>query len=604
MVFLNKIHDILFDYLKVVNISNLNNNNNNNNERYIIMVLFIFIEYLIILKEDEKLKDLEYNQRMDLILSKEYIIDYLKITKIGEFQYDSLYYKILNESRSCNFKYKDYNINEKELKNLILINHNMFLVNNKLKETLNIEEEKEEERNNNLMKMNENNDDDNNIDEIRNMRKRERIRLIKYWYHYYSIYLNNYYLDFENEEILEFNWLNPNLKKLRYTLNNFPYNTKLVKNMDLKFDLNIRNCNSNSNNKDNDCIYDLGFVIPIINSRFKLAYSVLRERGFQNSKNKNRNLMNDGIKEFDDTMEEERREGVEGVEGGEGEGEERGADARTCSGFVENYSQLSESRFFNKVIDNNFIWLRNFCKNGSLQLLVNSLSCPDISIRYYSYQPLSILYEIISFHYNKYLQKVRDQEKEQENEQEQGQDQEQEQEQDEDDEDQEQLDDKDQEQEDQEQIEKESHIKEMETMNKKKRNKKQKKKHIRYIFKELPQVFMILNTLKNTVSGTLVTEHRESNSDKNDHEKVIESKHEDCIRLSSFLTRFISDSIEIIFEPENKLFKQVNYFMLSRSFLDRYDIPLLFNLLYSEDANDHNIYKSFIFNELETSIQV
>ncbi|TRY51972.1 Nucleolar pre-ribosomal-associated protein 1 C-terminal domain containing protein, partial [Cryptosporidium tyzzeri] len=253
--------------------------------------------------------------------------------------------------------------------------------------------------------------------------------------------------------------------------------------MDLNFNLNIRNCISNSNNKDDDCIYDLGFVIPIINSRFKLAYSVLRERGFQNSKNKNTNLMNDGIKEFDDTMEDERREG--------------GGVARTCSGFVENYIQLSESRFFNKVIDNNFIWLRNFCKNGSLQLLVNSLSCTDISIRYYSYQTLSLLYEIISFHYNKYLQKLREQEKERESKQEQENEEEQGQEEDEDDEDQEQ----------------------METMNKKKRNKKLKKKHIRYIFKELPQVFMILNTLKNTVSGTLVPEHRESNSDKNEHEK-------------------------------------------------------------------------------------
>ncbi|KAH8585266.1 uncharacterized protein ELE39_002199 [Cryptosporidium sp. chipmunk genotype I] len=604
MVFLNKIHEILFDYLNV-NILNSNNSFLNNNKKRHIMVLFIFIEYLIILKEDgnnslnmmnnnivdEKFKELENDQRMDLLLSKEYIIDYLRITKIGKFQENSLYYKILNESRNVEsridgFENEDYNINGKIFKSLILVNHNMFLVNSKLRETLTIEEEG----------INNMNDNDKNDDEMINQRKMERIRLVKHWYHYYSIYLNNYYIDFENEEISEFNWLNPNLKKLKYTLNNFPYNTKLIRNSDLDFNLNIRIRKYNDNDNNNDYyIYDLGFVIPIINSRFKLAYSILRERGFHNSKNKNINLLNENIKGFDEKILDK-----------EEEKDEEGRDIRTCSGFVENYNQLSESRFFSKVIDNNFIWLRNFCKNGSLQLVVNSLSCTDISLRYYSYQTLSLLYEIISFHYNKYLQRMRDQEEKEKKEEDKiYQDKEhEEKENDDEDEEDEENDDVDEEDEENDKEEEKKEIKEeIETMNKRKRNKKQRKKHIRYIFKELPQVFMILNTLKNTVSGTLVSEEKEKNSDKDD-DKDFESKHEDCIRLSSFLTRFISDSIEIIFEPENKLFKQINYFMLSRSFLDRYDIPLLFNLLYSEDTNDHFIYKSFIFKELETSIGI
>ncbi|OII72269.1 uncharacterized protein cubi_01602 [Cryptosporidium ubiquitum] len=607
LVFLNKIHEILFEYLKKDDLSTDNNSRN-------MIVIFIFIEYLLILKEDgnssstnssdkildESLIDLEKNQRVNLLISKEYIMDYLKITKIGKFQSDSLYYKILNESKIDRnneeyFENEDYNINCKEFKSLILANHNIFLVNNKLKETLigeedkgGIRQDKDDGERNNI---------NDNEEEARNNRVKERMRLVKYWYHYYSIYLNNNYIDFDNKHISEFNWLNPNLKRLKYTLNDFPYNSKLMKNSDLTFNLN-------DGRPENDYIYDLGLIIPIINSRFKLAYSILRERGFQNSKNKN--LGNDN-------REENNKELI-----GDTDNQEVGGDTRTCSGFVKDYGQLSGSRFFNNVIDNNFIWLRNFCKNGSLQLLINSLSCTDISLRYYSYQTLSLLYEIVSFHYNKYLQRLREQEQDEHEREEQEQDEGEQNEQEHDEQEEEEQEQDEQEQDEQEQDEREEDEQEqgeqkqeekIEVINKKKRNKKQRKKHIRYIFKELPQIFMILNTLKNTVSGTLVNENQEIEIEEKDENsdkmiKETESKHEDCIRLSSFLTRFISDSIEVIFEPENKLFKQINYFILSRPFLDRYDIPMVFNFLYSENANDHYIHKSFIFNELETSIKI
>ncbi|KAJ1611456.1 hypothetical protein OJ253_873 [Cryptosporidium canis] len=524
-VFLNRIHEIIFGFLEDEG-AGIDNSSRS------LMVLFIFVEYVQMLKESEVPDgsvELGERQGADWTVSREYILDYLKVTKIGGFDpSDSLYGRILSESRGEQTDYREERgcLSRREFRELILVNHNVFLVNSMLARKLIGDmdggEAKEE--------------DGRSESESTEDRMRKRVRWVKYWYHYYSIYLNNYCVDLENEKVSEFNWLSPSTKRLKHTLSNFPYSCKLVNNSD--FNVVTR--------PGDELVYNLGFVIPIINSRFKLAYSILRERGFQNSKNK--------VSEND--------------------GEE---DTRTCSGFIENYSELSGSRFSNKLIDNNFIWLRNFCKNGSLQLVVNSLSCMDVSLRYYSYQTLSLLFEIVSFHYNKYLQRLKLAEEEEEEEEE------------------EEREEEDGREEEEEEMEEEK----IEVINKRARNKrKRRRRKVRYIFKELPQIFMILNTLRNTVSGAMGGEKREEGVEGS------EGMHEDCIRLSSFLTRFISDSIEIVFEPENPLYRKINYFILSRSFLDRYDIPLLLSFLYSEDTGDYSVQKSFILRELGESVGV
>ncbi|KAF7458047.1 Galactose-binding domain-containing protein [Cryptosporidium felis] len=508
-------------------------------------VVFIFVEYLMILREEEESFDL-----------RQHLLNTVRISKLNKLGEESLYGKMLsylqenhkdgdsfaeintNLSKNSNFNVIHSSMKMKnKLVKIILTNQSINLANLKLHELF-LQENQIESR----------------LDE-----KNEQMKLVKHWYHYYSIYLDS----LQESDNSEFNWLNPNVSRLRLTLDNFPYNSKLINNSIKTYDT------SNGS-------YDLGFVIPIINSRFKLAYSILRERGFHNSKNKE----------------------IVGIDKGDCDQEEavQRENTRTCSGFIQDFEKLNNSRSsFNKIIDNCFIWLRSFCKNGALQILINSLSCKDFYLRFYSYQTLSLLFEIINFHYSKYIKRLREFEEEEgvkpketkkydsgngaEYDSETSSDGSHSE-----------SSESDSNENDDSKIKAEFKI---ERNSKNESLGKKRRRRPRYIFKELPQIFMILNTLKNTVSGAIVNADEKS-----------EENGQNCIRVSSFITRFLSDSVEIMFQPENKLYRQVNYFILSRSYLDIYDIPLMFNLLYSEDTESHSLQRSFILRELETSVRI
>ncbi|KAH8741813.1 hypothetical protein FG386_001387 [Cryptosporidium ryanae] len=550
-VFLNKIHESIFNFLNSEKF-NLNDHQSAEKGMFLkrvlgITVTYIFVEYILSMEVDKDKAESAADNGKEIdfeYLRAEHITSYLRTTRIKDFKNRKcLYNKILDHSTenyhgvlslipfaSMN-EYNNYSsvmsvFDDEKVSyyfmKLVLCNHAVYRTNSKISQLFDF---------NGFQKSNECDSGEyckGNTGLINiNVHK-----LTRYWYHFYSVYLNNFTESINTNGGIKtnFNWISPDTSRINNTMKHFPYNSRLISNSTTTFEGNLTyKCEHIGTPVLFESIYDIGYVIPVINSRLKLAYSILRERGFRNSKNK--------------------------TSLGESIGDGREKDERTCSGFIKDYSKLSNS-IFSRQIDDGFIWLRNFCKNGSLRLVINSLSCVDFSIRYYSYQIISMLFELVSFHFKKYMNKYTN--FQESNKLDLGDD----------------------------------NLTENDESNNKKRRKNKLKtrvKLLRHIFKELPQIYTILNTLKNTVSGAM------DNSN---------SKHINCIRLSSFVTNFCSDSIEILFKPEHKLFKKINYFLLSRPFIDRYDIPLLLSLLYSEDPDDHLKHNSFVFNQLENSVGV
>ncbi|KAK6588225.1 hypothetical protein RS030_6803 [Cryptosporidium xiaoi] len=546
--FLSKMHELTFNFLNSehgLNDYNIKDKNQAPKRVLHIVANYIFIEYVLSMeREENKFESTTDKGNSDFkYLKAENVVNFLRITKTKDFtKGECVYNKIIDYSKN-NYhgvlslipstwmnEYNNYSalvgdLDENKVyyyfMKLVLCNHAIYKTNFKISQLFNLDDLQSNKELDTNDTCKERTTGEFNI----NVHK-----LTRYWYHFYSVYLDNFteYTDTDKGIKVDFNWINPDINRINNTMKHFPYNSRLISNNTTTFEGNLNYKYESTGNIALEHIYDIGYLLPVINSRFKLAYSILRERGFHNSKNK--------VKLCENTDDKSKY-----------------GNERTCSGFIANYSRLSNSKF-NQQIDDNFIWLRNFCKNGSLRLVINSLSCVDFSIRYYSYQVISILFEIISFHFKKYMSKYMTLQKDK-------------------------IDESDDNSTDNEG-----------SSNKKRRKTKLKKKVklLRHIFKELPQIYTVLNTLKNTVSGAI---------DNN-------SKHINCLRLSSFITNFLSDSIEIVFKPESKLFKKVNYFLLSRPFVDRYDIPLLLSLLYSEDPDDHLKHKSFIFSQLESSVAV
>ncbi|KAL7067653.1 hypothetical protein ACR3K2_19270 [Cryptosporidium serpentis] len=395
------------------------------------------------------------------------------------------------------------------------------------------------------------------------------------WYHSYISSLKNFIDD--RSSLQYFDWLNPSQERLKCTLKSFPYNSKL-------FNLSFRQSNSYLELdllQNNYLIYDVGYVVPVIVARFRLAYSIVRERNLRKARELNfkmrinNSVERNNLREFS-TVDFDKEYLV-------GETLEFSKSA----GFLEEKDfEIINKSIFGDTIDEGFQWLNDFCQNGSLQILICATSCTDKYLRFIAYNGLSLVFELIEFTFNKVNErknrlKVRMGLEEdyvgayEENKRNAG------------------------------DLDEENY---MDILGKKKRRKLTKGHNlIRYGFKELPQILALLNAFKGTVSGAIKPVEEQDLKRSREEPQSLSLKinnHIPMVRMSSFVTSFLSMSIDVIFLPESSMYKLVNYFLLSRSYIDRFDIPLFFSLFYPESLEESKTFKKFIFDVLKCGCSI
>ncbi|OII72356.1 hypothetical protein cand_013060 [Cryptosporidium andersoni] len=395
------------------------------------------------------------------------------------------------------------------------------------------------------------------------------------WYHSYISSLKNFIDD--RSSLQYFDWLNPSQERLKYTLKSFPYNSKL-------FNLSFQQSNSYLELdllQNNYLIYDVGYVVPVIVARFRLAYSIVRERNLRKARELNFKVQINNSVERNNLREFSTVDFSKEYPAGEA------LKFSKSAGFLEEKDfEIINKSIFGNTIDEGFQWLNDFCQNGSLQILICATSCTDKYLRFIAYNGLSLVLELIEFTFNKVNERKNRLKMRMELEEDY-------------------VDTHEENKRNTDDLDEENY---MDILGKKKRRKLAKGHNlIRYGFKELPQILALLNAFKGTVSGAIKPVEEQGLKKSREEPQSLSLKinnHIPMVRISSFVTSFLSMSIDVIFLPESSMYKLVNYFLLSRSYIDRFDIPLFFSLFYPESLEESKTFKKFIFDILKCGCSI